>query len=325
MLRLFKVRPTSPLLVRSGIREGLLPRSDTLASAIASLWAIANPGSDAGEIAKSPPFRLSSALPWVSDPSRSWHVLLPVPPGLLSSVLSHDSPDQKKLKKVLFADATLLRSLAKGESVAAYHLWDGGFLATSFPAGSFAHAFSRTRVSVDRLTGGPLQGLLFASDEWRFSKDVGFAVIADIQAGFESAFFATLRLLGLEGIGSDRSTGMGQFEVEPGIAWEPPALGSGQRLLLSLCRPTREDVEKGALDGRYTIAMRGGWITAPGARNLRRGRVRMLAEGSLVPERAGASPGDVFVVQEPVLDLGHCVYRDGRALTIPIGLGGKHA
>jgi CRISPR type III-A-associated RAMP protein Csm4 len=229
----------------------------------------------------------------------------------------------KKLKKVAFVDTgQFSRLLGEDFSIKESTFWDGGFLLTSFASGgAFAHKLTRTRLSIDRLSGGPREGLLFESTEWLFAPGCGWAILVDLEPSLLSTFTAALHLLGMEGIGSDRTSGVGQFDLlaEP-QPWPEPALGSGAFMLLSLCWPSQEDIAKGILDGCYAFAERSGWITAAGARSLRRGRLRMLTEGSWYPVGASVSPGSVARVQDPNPDLGlnHSVFRDGRGLTISI-------
>ena len=70
MLRLFRLRPLGPLIVEGGAADGLLPRSDTISAALVSVWSSANRGADTGAVAADPPFRISSALPWVRADGR---------------------------------------------------------------------------------------------------------------------------------------------------------------------------------------------------------------------------------------------------------------
>jgi CRISPR type III-A-associated RAMP protein Csm4 len=322
MLRLFRLEPLGPLLVEGGVAGGLLPRSDTISAALVSVWPSANPGTDMAALASKPPFVVSSALPWLASPGKDECILFPLPTGAWPEVCGKDPAALKRAKKALFGDATVLGKLLEKKDPKGAHSWGGGrFVTMDARHGDFAQREPRTRLAVDRLTGGPMEGFLFDTAPWRFSDGCGLAVIADVDESLPS-FRAALRLLGMEGIGADRSIGCGQFEIAGESDWTPPELGSGTRMLLSLCRPTQESVRSGILSGRYSLTRRSGWITGASSAGLRRGSVRMLSEGSVLPGNHDR-PGDVFVAQVaiPGLGLHHDVYRDGRGLTVPVAGG----
>lgn len=324
---LYFIQPQSAVFIEGGIHDGLLPRSDTLSAALVSLWPQIDNAADITALAQYPPFRLSSAMPWVTDSGGRRHLLLPVP--VHAGSFSESADGNKILKKIAYADTPCIRRLLSGSlDVRECALWDKDFLITSFTgrgnSEKFADRMIRTRLSVDRLSDGPREGLLFDSYEWTFAENCGWAFIAEYESTISAEFQAVLKLLGLEGIGSDRTSGLGQFEILEGpIPWSEPDLGKGAKMLLSLCRPSQDEVSGGILNGSYKILERSGWITVPGARSLRRGRIRMLTEGSWYPDGSNDSPGTVIQVQdaEPDLGLRHPVFRDGRALTISIRYG----
>ena len=94
----------------------LLPRSDTLAAAIISLWRHVMPdasASDVTRIAADPPFAISSALPTVMIDG-NWRTLLFVPAGTFDRVAELPSDLRKTLKRIRFADPDALRALLAG-------------------------------------------------------------------------------------------------------------------------------------------------------------------------------------------------------------------
>lgn len=324
MIAAFELWPTSPWYLAGGQANGMFPRSDTLSAALFMAWRQLDPtaAADANGI---PPFRASSALPTLRGKDGTVHALLPAPVGLWREATAGRA-DSKAQKKVLYCDQAALGALMKGQlaAVKLSSMADGAIaIATPGPAtGPFATALERTRLAVDRYTGGPIHSMLFDSKAWFAETDCGMGVLIEHESDAALRIAeSALRLLGMEGLGADRSTGAGQFDVKGPIPWKAPSLGKGSRLLLSLCHPTRQEVEGGILDGRYELVNRGGWITAPGARHLRRGRVRFLAEGSVIPGAVSPSPGDVVEVQRALPDQGldHRVIRDGRAITLEIG------
>jgi CRISPR-associated protein Csm4 len=181
---------------------------------------------------------------------------------------------------------------------------------------------SRLRLAANRLGDGPIPGLLYEFGAIHFDPNVRLTVVAAFSdSRTRPDFEGTLRLLGDEGVGADRSSGYGRFEVE---AAEPftVSLGAGMRLSLSLLHPAEAEVTGGLLDepARYDLVIRGGWVTGPGARTLRKRNVRMLSEGSVIRDLGRERYGDSPEVLEPRPELGlhHPVYRPGVAVAVPI-------
>lgn len=332
-MQAYFLRPTGPIMAEGGALGGCLPRSDTLSAALVSVWRHVAPGTDIDALAAAPSFAVSSALPWITLPGGGRELLYPVPPGLLDRAAERDAGRRKIYKRVAYATADAIRRMLgdRGFDVTSCASLDRGALVThlrrdELPAGaSFASRHSRLRVSVDRLGDGPIEGLLFETTAWELSPGCGFAVVAEVEPQSKLAFEAALRLLGLEGVGAERTAGQGGFEVESVEPLADPGFGRGLRLLLSLYHPAREEVAAGVLDaGRYTFVERGGWITAHGASSLRRRPVRMLVEGSIVGETGDGPMGDVVQVLEPRPDVGlrFPIYRDGRSLWVPFDAAG---
>ena len=283
-----------------------------------------------------PPFALSSALPWVEEDGQVDY-FLPCPIGLLDGVATA-AKERKSLKKISHLTVELICRRLYNEPLANtlgrhygdkqnkdIRLWshrsaDQG--SSEFP---FQHRTERLRLTVDRHAGGSVPGLLFDFSAVEFAANCGAAVFAwfaneEIQRKVE----ALLGLLGEEGLGGDRTAGFGRFEVaaEEDIAF--PNLGTGGRLLLSLYHPAPGEVEAGILNGaKYELITRSGWVTAPGAMTLRRRAVRMLREGSVIPDLSKELYGDAVRVLDPLPELGlhHPIFRGGPALTLPIAMG----
>jgi CRISPR-associated protein Csm4 len=329
-VKAFFLRPTGLISVEGGALGGCLPRSDTLSAALVSVWRHVSPGADIDTIAARPPFVVSSALPWIPL-SGTREILYPVPPGFFDRAADRQPGERKRLKRAAYATAGLFSRILHEPDLdpTTFASLDRGALVTHVPGKetpkSYRFAGSRLRVSVDRLGDGPLEGLLFETSASELAPGCGMAVIAKVEPEAEMMFKAALRLLGLEGVGAERTAGQGGFEVESVEPFAGPGFGSGMRLLLSLYHPTREEVGAGVLSaGRYALLERGGWITAPGAGSLRRRPVRMLAEGSVVGEAGGLPMGDVVEVLEPRREVGlrFPVFRDGRALWIDFAAEG---
>jgi CRISPR type III-A-associated RAMP protein Csm4 len=135
--------------------------------------------------------------------------------------------------------------------------------------------------------------------------------------------------LGEAGRGGARSSGWGQF-VLTGAHPAPSFLGppapvaedGGPLLLLSLYLPTREEAERGALDGMSgDSVVRGGWIHSSGPTSFRKRAVRCLVEGTVLPRPRGGAAGEVRDVRPAGFDR-HPVWLEGRAFAIRYGGGG---
>jgi len=307
-----------------------LPRSDTLTAALLSVWRHVDPAAEIGELAKDPPFSVSSAIPWHRRAgSREAEWLLPLPPGAFDHL--PDPKARKALRRVRHAAPGLLARALRGGApdpddpglVMGGTLW----LECPPPGEGWLYGTERTtRLAVDRLTGGPVSGMLFSFARTRFrwdaSTEAGAGVLVELRRPeLKPRFEVALELLGMEGLGGDRSVGLGHFEVVDRQPVTLPELGQGAKLLLSLTAPHPEALSRGLLDppARYEIVERGGWVTSPGAATLRRRRLRMLAEGSLVAAVEGRLGRSVRVLDPiPELGLRHPVYRGAEPLALDV-------
>ncbi len=220
----------------------LLPRSDTLAAAIISLWRHVMPdasASDVTRIAADPPFAISSALPTVMIDG-NWRTLLFVPAGTFDRVADLPSDLRKTLKRIRFADPDALRALLAGRLPNTAAPCGEALMNANF-GGELWHHQSRLRLQVDRLGDRPMEGMLYEFGAVQLDRRVRLTVVIDfIEEGSRRGVEAALALLGDEGIGGDRSSGYGGFEIEQVIedfGEEFADLGSGARLSLSLLYP----------------------------------------------------------------------------------------
>ena len=141
-------------------------------------------------------------------------------------------------------------------------------------------------------------------------------------AQLESNLHAALDLLGENGLGGERSSGAGRFEVEywdelP-VEWQDIKIDSladsKHHCLLSLF--WRESIKESFLDdSSYELIERGGWIGSPfSGRQLRRQKIYMFAEGSVFTEQ----PLGQLAVVTPDGFNKHPIYRSGISLSLPI-------
>jgi len=131
-----------------------------------------------------------------------------------------------------------------------------------------------------------------------------------------------LEVLGENGIGLDRSTGNGHFEVLPPkeIIFNLPTQ-SDRLIALSLFCPDLPTVESKDFlsNSHYNLCKRGGWVTSSDdSANLtfRKKSVYMFCEGSVFPD---ASPSGKLVNLRPAAaGTGHPMWRDGRPIFLPM-------
>ena len=143
----------------------------------------------------------------------------------------------------------------------------------------------------------------------------------------EKNLHAALLFLGEEGMGGERSTGAGRFQVQ----WQPlPEVwqslvafdGGSHHSLISLFWEQPLDVR--LLNGAsYDVQERGGWVTSPfSGRQLRRQSVRMFTEGSVFAMPPKGQLADV--TPQEFIQKGeyrpHPIYRSGFALSLPINV-----
>ncbi len=332
MIRAVFFSMRGPLSVGGGALDGWLPRSDGFSAALLRAWAqVAGAGSGGFEaLAANPPFIVSSALPWVASAEGGKLLFYPLPPGGIEGHAQlpegADAKLAKRVRRVRYATRGVLSRLSAGVRLHDLAWLQGGALAaTKREVGALAQdddpalvrRAQRTRLAVDRATGGPIEGLLYDVEAWYpLREDAGIAVLVELAGGGDGPLRAAAEWLAVDGIGRDRTVGYGALQVEAVEPWNPPPLGLGKRLLLSVCHPTADDLAAGALDGRYEVLLRSGWVTSPTGNGLRRRSVRMLAEGAVVPDTVGKRPGDVVDVTPAGAP--HPVFRDGRGLTLDI-------
>lgn len=154
-----------------------------------------------------------------------------------------------------------------------------------------------------------------------------------VDKGLANNLQAALHFLGEEGIGGERSSGAGRFELE-WLEWSKLpetwqkvmnfSESSAHHCLMSLFWDDEPSNLKQLIteEASYEIQERGGWITSSeSGRQLRRKMVRMFAEGSVF---SGKPKGKLVNVtpKEFITRNGqyipHPIYRNGISLSLPI-------
>lgn len=175
---------------------------------------------------------------------------------------------------------------------------------------------TQPRVTVDRRTN---RSQVYAAGRVRFRPGAGFFTLVDYQEpGWRPKVEKALRILGETGIGGERSSGHGQFELQVDdefVLSEPGSRADGFTSL-ALYWPAQPEVTAGVLENAsYQLLNRRGWMASPDAMNLRRKSVRMLVEGSVFQQRPDGALVDVKP-DDPPTPLPHDVWRYGLAFPV---------
>lgn len=287
--------------------------SDSLFSAIINTWSLLYGQSAADELLKAfatnaAPFILSSAFPYCEKPGPTY--FLPRPVGLNLDILCDSKP--KKAKKITWLPWQALAEIGMGAIPHGY-IAHGIFLLPPGRTEPLLRERELPRVGLDSLTAA---SNIYNINVVHFAADAGLYFLVKIQEVWLDKFKAVIRLLGEEGIGGERSYGLGRFRVNEDIYLPIPAwpLQGEPALLLSAYYPA-----PGELNGlsagmtAYTLRSCGGYVYRLGDTGVRRPFIRLFAEGSLCTFRPAGCLADVT----PPGYAGGRVYRNGLAYTLP--------
>ena len=350
-----KLKPRGPFHFGErgvGIEETeALAHSDTIFSALCWAWTLLFGEAELEKLLGRfldgrPPFLISSGLPYAGEV-----LFLPRP----LAVKGRDDEEIRRLKRVGYISLEVYRLLLAGSLpqepilIQDGHLWlteeefKGlqdpvldedelrGFLREWASLGKtqkperiqYARCYRLweigevPHVAVDRVTSA---SNIFHEGDVRFAEGCGmYILVRFLDEEVQGRFLAAVRLLGDEGLGGRRSAGRGFFEVEEAEKVEIPEAADGDRaMLLSLLNP--REGELSALlapeDIAYRLVARRGWVYSARARNLRRRRVMMFAEGSVLGRVDGDFAGRMVNVLPRGNAVPHDVYRYGYGLFV---------
>jgi CRISPR-associated protein Csm4 len=335
-MKRYIIKPLGPWHLQTGGLEHeqieAFPRSDTLSAALLQSW-ITLFGSDS--LPKETwPFRFSSVFPCIVG-EESTVFLYPKPRHYNPEFPEAAKISRKEVKKIKWITEKVLELISRNETVPLPKIDDlqikKGILALKDEKlsdfGSLGEEQTRTRVVIDRLHLGTVP---FQFTSRQAGKSVMLYFLANLPDEHIQRFEASLTFLGDQGIGADRTVGMGQFEwIEPAqIVSFNEISGSGAFLNLGLFNP--DPKERKAIEWSrsfYDVTNRQGWTAKP---TLRRKNVRMVEEGSVLITETQPLHGRLVEVLNPndtsltpgqkdrLTELDHTVYRDGQSLFIPV-------
>lgn len=295
-------------------------RSDTLSGALCLSWSTIF-GETNPEFFMDPPFRVSSAFPFIGDflfyPAPAWRIWA----GDLVGA------DRKRFKSVRWLSQGVFDRLLDGQEITSgeIDILPGGAALTfeefeTAPELKEARAWAmseRQRVSVDRLGVGD-GGLFFFALQF-FAPSAGLWFVAGMDEAEAGRFRGALDFLGDTGIGADRNSGLGHFRVAEDEVYSPPA-GRNRNgyTTLSLFNPgSKEDLDRLLNPSAYRLTTRSGWITGA---TIGRPPIRVFAEGSyfsVKPKGRVVEMLNQSVRERFELPIDHGAPRDFRAVFLP--------
>jgi CRISPR-associated protein Csm4 len=325
-----KLKFVSPLHLSKG-KLGLdvsfeILHSDTLKSALFACAielyseAVVLNGGDGKDFFES--FTISSAFPYVNEdlffPKPEWL------PNTFEETIRTKEIDRKKVKKIRYFSQKYYQNLLNGNLILEKDKVAKYYADTPLVENQPFKSETVQRVSVSRTFED--DGKTFYTERLFFYEGCGlFFLIQFHDASKREMIEAALRLMGDNGIGSDKSAGNGQFEFNAfeTLTLELPKDAAFQTNLSLYC-PDYEEVkdEKFLNNSAYSLAKRGGYLANPRDFNhstLRKKSILMFTEGSVFPKNR-ALTGKIVDLSPENENIGHSVWRDGRALFLPYHL-----
>ncbi|MCU7517953.1 MAG: type III-A CRISPR-associated RAMP protein Csm4 [Ignavibacteria bacterium] len=295
--------------------ETPLIHSDTLFSAICCTAAMLYGNEFTTELLKEGNFILSSAFPFFRE-----SLLLPRPLNFLPEISQERYSLRKAFKKTRFIPLRMVEDILNGNleitGINENDLTNQCLLPCS-PGTCSRKFYVRSeipRVTIDRIDNSPS---IYHFTELRFDSEAGLYFFAEVKKALQEKFLASLRLLGDEGIGGDRTAGKGLFSIETetillNLPQKPEAF-----LLISTYLPASEEL-KDFLPERsfYEIKARGGWISNS---SYKRRTFRMFTEGSVLSFRNKNYPKGQVLNAYCNLEEAYQVFRNAQAFVLPIG------
>ncbi|MDR1886414.1 MAG: type III-A CRISPR-associated RAMP protein Csm4 [Prevotellaceae bacterium] len=292
--------------------------SDTLSAALAALRAQRGNTNDTEAFLNS--FTLSSAFPFWGNT-----LFLPRLQGKMPVKVAGKEENEygKQLKKLKYIDAALWNELVKGKSltVEPSQLEVEEFLLKTDK--DFEQPFKsqiNRRITAPRTGNQDAEPFFF---HWTYyHAKSGLYCLTDAQGAKFDETVNLFKLLGETGLGTDKNSGGGKFEVETDTITLPDVTGANHTLLLSLYIPEETEMPKLRLSAaQYGLTLRGGYMAGSSEehlRYLRKRSVYMFTAGSLFPTTAKLKGKTVNLTPDRNDEGIHPVYRSGKPFYLPV-------
>ena len=326
------LEPTAPFYIGHNTharKSAAIVHSDTLHAALIDVAAlIGSPLKDAA-----PNLRVSSLFPCWNGLYFYPKPYLPVPQSEQTTQMDGTNVDRKRMKSIRWVSEKILEAWLTGDPAPFQNhgvLKDigGEALALAEEASPRGHLLPQKlvmrslapAVTVDRISSRTTpyerRGVRVNTRE-----GVKAYFLADVPDSLKADFENLVDVLGIQGIGGERTIGYGafhntEFEPNPPIPWLAPAPGTPPPNLfytVSLYLPSLEEVTKGALDepAAYDCTLREGWIHDIAGTTTFKKSTSMCLEGGVF-RKVADSHGEVRDVR-PEDFSAHPVWRSGRA------------
>jgi CRISPR-associated protein Csm4 len=235
---------------------------------------------------------------------------------------------EKNLKKVKWIDLQLYsKHLADSKGLELQFNWLHGEYLSTQPLKPFLTSQLEPKVRISRVGEDSEPYYL---ERLFFQQGSGFYMIFKGSASDFEAFCKLMKLLGQEGIGTDRTIGNGLFSIQPEEDASVLAtfralfeVKSDHSMNLSLYLPENEPDLEAQLDSKhagYTLIKRGGWITTEGINTFRKKGSYFFAEGSVFKMDAAKTDYGMgnTIDLAPAVIKPRKIWRVGKALFAPI-------
>ena len=238
--------------------------------------------------------------------------------------------DEKKAKKVAYVEKSLFEKLlVKEQTITSEHIKGGKFAFATEP--DIDPDFELFKTQADQHVTIPRDGASdstpYFMDKLYFNEGCGMFFLTDAEGKRLKHLISCIRLLADNGIGTDRTTGHGQFEFDESKDTEPITLNLPEnatyQLSLSLYCPEQAEIEGQLNQSYYDLIKRGGFIASPANDNhlsVRKKTVYMFVEGSLFPNTSNRKGKIVDLKPDDVkgqLAIEHSIWRDGTGIFLP--------
>ncbi len=235
-----------------------------------------------------------------------------------------ESKKSKKLKKLTYISNETFEKVIAGEKVTvelSQISKNGRFLFSGKPRMVFT---SEIQQRLAMPVGDEKDGTPYYVERIYFTENSGLYFFIDFgdNEDKKQKLESALKLLGDEGIGTDKHVGNGIFKPE----WTEMNINlpekADSKMLLSLYCPKEKELYEDFLkQSAYQLIKRGGYIASP--ENLdfltfRKKSVYMFSEASVFPEEMKTEGKKVNLKPDNIKGLDHDIWRDGNAFVIPI-------
>ena len=298
--------------------------SDTLHAAICAV------GFEIGRPIDPQSFTVSSAFPYFEFEDSVEYFFPKI--GFFESSDSESTLNRKKLKRLRWLAKPWFEKVLAGNSIHVDEILDAtqdDLVFHDVKKEKRSEIFLQTvraRVSVPRNTGAE-DATPFYMEQVNFFEHTGLYFLVDASSTTLPEIQGLLEVLGPNGLGTDKSVGLGQFTVAMDqLDLKIPSRGNAW-ISLSLFLPENKEQLANLLAEKqpfvsYRLTERGGYLTQEPYLGLRKNSVLMFEEGAVF-----AGTQTEFSVQGKVVDLNanqsavpHPIWRSGKSIFLPANL-----